>query len=68
MLKTCFSKNHCNTLKMNTTECFKLITDIIYGYKSLFSAYFDKHIFDFLQYLENEPLNVLKLIVDIIFG
>ena len=58
-----------------TTECFKLVTDIIYGYKSHFSAYFDKHIFEkhiyrlfFLQYLENEPLNLLKLITDIIYG
>jgi len=45
--------------------------DRIYGSKSYFSTYFEKYvekrtfIFSF-QYLENEPLNVLNLIVDII--
>ena len=95
-----------------TTECFKLITDIICGYNLIFHGslnvpiehhptirYMDyngyykvmsnipkmeqlptpvfRHILTntclkkslfFLQYLENEPLNVLKLIVDIIYG
>ena len=63
----------CNTLKMNHWIFWNWLRTSFMDINLIFlhiltNTFLKKYLLFFSQYLENEPLNVLKLIADLIYG